>query len=113
MGPNMDLSLRRSTLAGDDMWKAALKTPVTATVKKTKNISRTSMGDKVGRIHMKKQDLNNMGVRRMTVLRSTTGSKKRREREEEAGPAITEDAPEPVKSRPRHAKPGAKRARMR
>lgn len=29
MGPNMDLTLRRSTLAGDDMWKAALKQPVT------------------------------------------------------------------------------------
>ena len=112
MGPNMDLTLRRSTLAGDDMWKAALKQPVTyvaniimfllliyidvfkiiqcrAKIKKVKNISVTSMGDKVGRIHMKRQDLNNMGGRRMNVLRSTSGGKKRRERDD--GPAITED----------------------
>lgn len=48
------------------------------------------MGDKVGRIHMKKQDLNKMGGRRMPVLRTTSGSKKRREREQDT-PAIVED----------------------
>ena len=53
----------------------------------------------------------------MTVLRSTTGSKKRREREEEAGPAITEaeDGPSrPVRSRSsKKGRPAAKRARTR
>ncbi len=27
MGPNMDLTLRRRNIAGDDMWKAACKQP--------------------------------------------------------------------------------------
>lgn len=109
MGPNMDLTLRRSTLAGDDMWKASLKQPVTAKTKKVKNVSVTSIGDKVGRIHMKKQDLNNMGGRRMPVLRTTSGGKKRREREQD-GPAIVEDVDAPSG---RGKGRGGKRARSR
>lgn len=71
MGPHMDLSVRRSTLASDDMWKAACRQPAAAKVKKVKNISRTSLGDKVGRIHMKKQNLEKMAVRRISVLRNS------------------------------------------
>lgn len=37
---------------------------------KVKNITRTSLGDKVGRVHMKKQDLDNMKSRRVTALRN-------------------------------------------
>lgn len=63
-----------------------------ATIKKVKNVSMTGMGDKVGRIHMKKQDLNSMGGRHMKVLRSTSSDRKKRQRDDD-GPAITEDAP--------------------
>ena len=34
-----------------------------------KNIKRTSLGDKVGRIHMKPQHLDKMGGRRVNALR--------------------------------------------
>lgn len=37
---------------------------------KVKNIKRTSLGDKLGRIHMKRQNLDNMGVRRVDALRN-------------------------------------------
>ncbi len=37
---------------------------------KTKNIKVTSRGDKVGRIHMTKQNLDKMDVRRVGALRS-------------------------------------------
>lgn len=37
--------------------------------KKVKNVSASSMGDKMGRIHMEKQDLDSMNMRRMDVLR--------------------------------------------
>lgn len=37
--------------------------------KKVKNISRTSLGDKLGRIHMKPQHLDKMGGRRVGALR--------------------------------------------
>ena len=37
---------------------------------KVKNIKRSSMGDKLGRIHMKPQNLDNMGGRRVDALRN-------------------------------------------
>lgn len=39
-------------------------------MKKVKNISENSMGDKVGRIHVERQDLNKMAVRRVDALRN-------------------------------------------
>jgi hypothetical protein len=35
-----------------------------------KNIKRTALGEKVGRIHMKKQNLDKMKVRRVDALRN-------------------------------------------
>ena len=69
MGPYWNLTVRRSVLASEDLWKTALKQPKIATVKKIKNISENSMGDKIGRIHMDKQDFDKMAVRKVAVLR--------------------------------------------
>jgi ribosome production factor 2 len=70
MGPFIDLSVRRHQFASDDLFKLACKTPKILTTKKVKNISASSLGDKLGRIHMKKQDLDNMGTRRVSALRN-------------------------------------------
>ena len=77
--------------------------------KKVKNIKRTSLGDKVGRIHMKPQHLDKMGGRRVTALRggrnkrdSTEDSSKKEggaaagersslKRKAEDGPATTKE----------------------
>ncbi len=40
-----------------------------------KNISDNIMGDKVGRIHVGRQDLNSMQVMRVKALRSTRNTK--------------------------------------
>lgn len=78
MGPFMDLTLRRSQLPSEDLWKASTRRPRTE-AKKVKNIERDAMGDKVGRIHMKKQHLDKMGGKRVTALRSGgSGDNKRR-----------------------------------
>ncbi len=37
--------------------------------KKVKNISKTSMGDKMGRLHMQRQDLDKITGKKMAVLR--------------------------------------------
>ena len=70
MGPHMDLTLRRNQPAGEDLWKAACKTPNVSVEKKAKNIERNSMGDKIGKIHMKSQDLDKLQskTRRVTAL---------------------------------------------
>lgn len=71
MGPFMDCTLRRTSWAGADKWAAALKRPKNVKKpRKVKNISRNDMGDKLGRIHMEKQNLDKMNTRRVTALRN-------------------------------------------
>mmetsp|Transcript_34622 Transcript_34622/g.35308 ORF Transcript_34622/g.35308 Transcript_34622/m.35308 type:complete len:335 (+) Transcript_34622:102-1106(+) len=70
MGPNMNLVLRRTQFASDDLMKHACKQPKTAKKPKVKNIRESSMGDKIGRIHMMPQNLDKMGTRRMSALRN-------------------------------------------
>jgi ribosome production factor 2 len=69
MGAFMNLSVRRVQWAPDDLMKLACKKPKSAMAKK-KNISRTATGEKLGRIHLKKQNLDTMGNRRVPALRS-------------------------------------------
>lgn len=70
MGPHFDLSLRRHHTASQDLWKTATKKDKSNLTKKVKNIAKSSFGDKIGKIHMKKQNLDKMGVRRVGALRN-------------------------------------------
>lgn len=69
MGPNMDLTLRRSHLAADQLYKQACRKPRAAIVKKTKNISFDAFGAKHGRVHMQKQDLGKLQTRKTKALK--------------------------------------------
>lgn len=77
MGPFLDLTVRRTQLPAPDTWKDAVRIDKSQKSKKVKNVSSSSIGDKVGRIHMKKQNLDTMGGRRVSALRDRVGSKKR------------------------------------
>lgn len=76
MGPNMDLTVRRTQLASEDMWKVACKRPKLPEQIKVKNVKENILGDKMGRIHMKKQNLDAIGGKRVKALR---GDKRDRE----------------------------------
>lgn len=69
MGPSMDFTLRRSTFAPDDVRKEAMKVPKVLKPTKVKNIEYDPIGDKLGRIHLGKQDLNKMQTRKMKGLK--------------------------------------------
>lgn len=76
MGPNMDLSVRRVAEPDADMMKMALRRPkiskkdqTSGLGKKRKNIETDDMGDKVGRIHLGKQDLGKLQSRKMKSLK--------------------------------------------
>ncbi|XP_006019541.1 ribosome production factor 2 homolog isoform X2 [Alligator sinensis] len=69
MGPSLDLVMRRTHLASDDLYKLSLKQPKALKPKKKKNISRDVFGTTYGRIHMKKQDLGKLQTRKMKGLR--------------------------------------------
>ena len=72
MGPRFDLSFRRQKFASADLVKVATKKPKGLAPKKIKNITRDELtGDKLGRIHMDKQDVYSMQTRRVKALRKT------------------------------------------
>nr|XP_019049782.1 ribosome production factor 2 [Kwoniella bestiolae CBS 10118]OCF28712.1 ribosome production factor 2 [Kwoniella bestiolae CBS 10118] len=76
MGPSIDFSLRRVQDADEEMLKMSMKRPKLAKSdvesglgKKKKNIETDSMGDKVGKLHLDRQDLSKMQGRKMKGLK--------------------------------------------
>lgn len=55
-------------LPSEDLWKAATKKPP-KTEKVKKNVTKSVLGDSVGRLHMKKQNMDKMGGKRAAALR--------------------------------------------
>ncbi|KAK9498493.1 hypothetical protein O3M35_003117 [Rhynocoris fuscipes] len=76
IGPSIDFTLRRIKLASDDFFKSACYKPKELKVKKTKNISRDVFGTKLGRVHVKQQDIRKLQTRKMKGLRKTRKEKK-------------------------------------
>lgn len=73
IGPSIDLVLRRTHLASDDLYKLAHKHPRVLKPKKKKNISHDAFGTKMGQVHMQKQDLSKLHTRKMKGLRKRKG----------------------------------------
>ena len=76
MGPSLDFTLRRHTDADPEMLKQALKRPKLKKQevekglgKRKKNLEVDDMGDLRGRIHVAKQDLSKLQVRKMKGLK--------------------------------------------
>lgn len=78
MGPRFDLQFRRHKFASSDLMNAATKKPKGLAPKTIKNITRDELtGDKLGRIHMDKQDVYAMQSRRVKALRKTPSDLKK------------------------------------
>ncbi|CAF1054001.1 unnamed protein product [Didymodactylos carnosus] len=69
IGPSFDLSMKRSNLASDDYYKRTLKKPKGMKEKKVKNTTMDVFGTKMGRIHMEKQDFNQLQTRKLKALK--------------------------------------------
>ncbi|CAF1152894.1 unnamed protein product [Adineta steineri] len=69
IGPHIDLTVRRTKLASDDFYKKTLKQPDAIKQKKVKNVTTNELGTKMGRIHMEKQDYNQLQTRKMKGLK--------------------------------------------
>ena len=71
MGPSFDLSLRRTLPAAPDVMKQAMTRPKAeaARPKKVKNIERSRLLGKQGRLHMPRQDLSGMATARFKATR--------------------------------------------
>ncbi|KAI3617052.1 hypothetical protein CBS9595_002961 [Malassezia furfur] len=92
-GPSFDFELRRRMPASDRM-SQALRRPKTAEQKNTqgkgkrKNIDTDEMGDMVGRVHLGKQDLSALNVKKVKGLRGPKFD------EEDENPAFDENEEE-------------------
>lgn len=69
IGPRMDFRVGRMREPDEAMLKEAMKTPRGLEERTKKNINTDTMGDKIGRIHIGKQDLSDMQTRKMKGLK--------------------------------------------
>ncbi|OAA64895.1 Brix domain protein [Cordyceps fumosorosea ARSEF 2679] len=69
IGPRMDFRVGRMRVPDEAMLKEAMKTPRGLEERAKKNISTDTIGDKLGRIHIGKQDLGTMQTRKMKGLK--------------------------------------------
>lgn len=69
MGPRIDARLGREKFPDPEMLKEAMKQPKGAEPKTKKNIDMDVMGDKVGKIHLVKQDFGRLQTRKMKGLK--------------------------------------------
>lgn len=76
IGPSVDLSVRRTQLASDDLFKQSCKKPKDLKVKKKKNITKDGLGSTLGRIHMGAQNINSIQTRKMKGLKKTLSERK-------------------------------------
>ncbi|KAF4978025.1 hypothetical protein FZEAL_5532 [Fusarium zealandicum] len=69
IGPRMDFRVGRVRDADEAMLKEAMKKPRGIEERTKKNITTDSMGDKIGRVHLGKQDLSELQLRKMKGLK--------------------------------------------
>lgn len=76
IGPRMDMTVRRTKFASDDLFKHATKQPKELKIKKKKNISQDNLGSTLGRIHLGAQNINSIQTRKMKGLKKTMAERK-------------------------------------
>ena len=69
VGPSFDCTLRRSKFASSDLMKEAARIPPQLQPKKKKNLATNVFGDKLGTVHMERQDLGNLTLARMKAFK--------------------------------------------
>lgn len=83
-GPSIDFRIRRTKPADEDVWKRAIRHrphgPQSAEAaakkrKRDKNVDISEMGDKIGRIHVGRQDLDKLQSRKMKGLKVPKGER--------------------------------------
>lgn len=76
IGPSIDFSIRRTKIASDDLFKQATKKPKQLKPLKKKNLSQDELGNKHGRIHVGKQNINSLQTRKMKGLKKSKEERK-------------------------------------
>ncbi|KAJ6445731.1 Brix domain-containing protein-like protein [Purpureocillium lavendulum] len=88
IGPRMDLRVGRVQEADESMLKEAMRKARGTEEKTKKNVTTDSMGDKIGRVHLGRQDLSQLQLRKMKGLKRSRGGDDDEPRED----VVAEDA---------------------
>ncbi|CAO3639971.1 unnamed protein product [Mucor hiemalis] len=75
MGPSYDLHIKRTSIPKAEMWSSAVRVAKEVKPKKAKNIEVDEMGDKYGRIHLGKQEIDKIQTRKMKGLKRGSDEK--------------------------------------
>merc|ERR1711955_38023 len=76
IGPSLDLVLRRTQLASEDLFKTACKQVKNVRgVKKVKNKSEDVFGNKMGQIHIPAQEIKKIQTRKVKALKESKEEK--------------------------------------
>jgi len=73
VGPSMDLKIRRTRSAPVDLQKLAMQTPRGQRSSKRKNMEKGLHGDKMARVHLGRQNLDEIAVSKMKGLKKRKG----------------------------------------
>lgn len=73
IGPRMDFRVGRMKEADESMLKEAMRKPRGLEQRTKKNVTTDLLGDKIGRVHVGKQDLGDMQTRKMKGLKRSRG----------------------------------------
>lgn len=76
IGPRMDLAIRRTKIASDDLYKLSRKQPRQLKVTKKKNVQQDGLGNTHGRVHVGKQKVKTVQTRKVRALKKTPEEKK-------------------------------------
>lgn len=75
IGPRMDFAVGRIQAADEATMKMAMKKPRGLEERSKKNITTDTLGDKIGRVHLGKQDLSEIQTRKMKGLKRSRDDK--------------------------------------
>ncbi len=71
MGPSIDFALGRTRMAPSETMKQALRKPRVLDPKRIKNVSTTPLGQTMGRVHVGKQMLDTIQVRKVKAFKAS------------------------------------------
>jgi ribosome production factor 2 len=76
LGPFIDFAIGRTRDPSPELWAASLRCPKEIVGgKKVKNVSRSKLGHKFGRVHVGKQEIETIQTRKTKALRPSKGKK--------------------------------------
>ena len=70
--PRSDFSIRRTRIASENVFKLSRRNATQLKIKRTKNLNEDALGNVQGKVHISKQNVEQLQTRRMKGLRRST-----------------------------------------